>query len=77
VHVKKIIFVIAPLSLSFFHPVLAKTYHRVALILSSTEYDETKVENLAQWICLPTTVQRVWQNKITFTKLIVCLRIIR
>lgn len=41
---KKIIFVF--ILLSFVHPILAKSYRRVALISSSTQYDEDKIDQI-------------------------------
>ena len=45
---KKIIFLIIALSLSFANPILAKNYRNVALISSSTQYNEDTIEPIKQ-----------------------------
>ena len=45
---KKIIFLFTALSLSFVSPILAKTYRSVALISSSTQYNEDNIEPIKQ-----------------------------
>lgn len=45
---KKIIFLLIVLSLSFPNFILAKTYHSVALISSSTQYNEDNIEQIKQ-----------------------------
>ena len=45
---KKIIFLITALSLTVANPILAKSYRRVALISSSTQYNEDNIEQIKQ-----------------------------
>lgn len=46
--IKKIIFCIIALGILFTNPILANTYRRVALISSSTQYDEDKIDQIKQ-----------------------------
>lgn len=45
---KKIIFLFTALSVSFPSPILAKTYRSVALISSSTQYNEDNIQQIKQ-----------------------------
>jgi len=45
---KKIIFLFTALSLSVANPILAKTYRNVALISSSTQYNEDNIAQIKQ-----------------------------
>lgn len=45
---KKIIFLITALSLIFANPILANTYRRVALVSSSTQYNEDNIDQIKQ-----------------------------
>ncbi|WP_342146669.1 LD-carboxypeptidase [Rickettsiella endosymbiont of Aleochara curtula] len=45
---KKIIFLVTALSLTVANPILAKSYRRVALISSSTQYNEDNIEQIKQ-----------------------------
>lgn len=45
---KKIIFFITTLSLTFANPILASTHARVALVSSSTQYNEDNIEQIKQ-----------------------------
>ena len=45
---KRLIFLIALLSLTFANPILANTYRRVALVSSSTQYNEDDIDQIKQ-----------------------------